>query len=70
MTKTSKENCGTCFYAGPEYKVFGMIRVACLRYPPSVVVKNADEMDTEWPEMHPLEWCGEFKNIKRDGEKI
>ena len=54
------EMCANC-----KYCVDGQ----CRRNPPAIIVLD-DIPDTMWPEVHPLGWCGEFKDVDDDKVKV
>jgi hypothetical protein len=53
-------NCSECKYFNPIRATVGQ----CRRYPPQVIVHNAegqpDWKEDVWPEVYDNEWCGEF----------
>ena len=61
--KDNTERCETCKFFTPDFREPTGI---CRRYPPTVVVID-HEVDSFLPEVHKVDWCGEYsEQSKKD----
>ncbi len=49
-------NCIDCKFYCSKFNFIG----ECRRHPPILIV-HEEQLKSEWPEVHPEEWCGEFE---------